>query len=106
MEPDVHSTVQRLARHLRLNPNVCDTCEGIVRWWLADGTPPVLVEAALAWMEACGVVESAHAADGRTRFRRATAPGPGLAQRLQALEDDPRSLLPPPTAGAPRGVLH
>lgn len=104
MEPGVLSTVQQLARHLRLHPNVCDTCEGIVRWWLADGSPPALVEAALAWMEACGVVESTRAADGRTRFRRAA--GPGFAERLQALEDDPRSLLPPPGAGPAGGTLH
>lgn len=101
MESDVLSTVQQLARHLRLHPNLCDTCDGIVRWWLADDTPPAVVEAALAWMEACGVVESAHAADGRTRFRRASMTG---LDDLFVLEQDPLALQPLP---APRGgSLH
>ncbi|HEY0823769.1 MAG TPA: hypothetical protein VGD76_08280 [Ramlibacter sp.] len=90
MEADVLSTVQRLARHLRRHPHVCDTCEGIVRWWLADGTPEMVVDAALGWMESRGAVESVHAADGRTRYRRAA--DRSSETLLAALELDPLSV--------------
>lgn len=104
MEADVLSTVQRLARHLRLRPNVFDTPEGIVRWWLADETPVMVVEAALAWMVSRGAVECVHAADGRTRYRR--APDADGDARLDALAADPRVVPPQTPPGPAPGLLH
>jgi len=96
IDADVMTIVQHLSRYLRQHPEACDTPEGIARWWLdADPAPvPVaMVESALGWMSACGVVESSHAADGRVRYRRASDPD-DLDARLDKLADDPQSVMP------------
>lgn len=98
MNTDVMTIVQHLSRYLQGHPDACDTSEGIARWWIDADPPPVpvaIVEAALGWMMACGVIESSRAADGRTRYRRASG-AEDLPARLNALAADPRSMRPPP----------
>ena len=97
MKTDVMTIVQHLSRYLQNHPEACDTPEGIARWWWIDADPPPLavVEAALGWMAACGVIESSRAADGRTRYRRASDAG-DLAAKLGAMAADPRSVRPQP----------
>lgn len=105
MNPDVMSVVQHLSRYLRSHPDACDTSEGIARWWV-DGDPAVpvsVVEAALGWMSACGVVEALHAVDGRIRYRRASG-ADDLDGRLDALAQDPQAVMPPGSAQPPRSV--
>jgi hypothetical protein len=100
MKPDVTLTVQHLSRYLRNHPEACDTSEGIARWWV-DADPPLLpltvVEAALGWMSACGVVESSRAVDGRVRYRR-VADAQGIDAKLEAMATDPQAVLPIPVA--------
>ena len=65
--------IKRIARYLRINPLASDTREGIARWWVAaDGVDLAILDEALAWLVADGVVESVNAADGRVRYRRVT----------------------------------
>jgi len=96
MKPDVMTMVQKLSRYLRSHPDACDTPEGIARWWIDADPPPLpvsLVETALAWMASRGAVESLRAADGRVRYRRASAAA-DLDARLDALVEDPGSVAP------------
>ena len=96
MNPEVMTIVKHLSRYLRNHPDACDTSEGIARWWIDADLPPApaaTVEAALGWMSSCGVVESLHAADGRTRYRRASE-ADNLDAKLDALADDPQALMP------------
>lgn len=107
VDPDVMTIVSSLSRYWRRHPDACDTCEGIARWWIDAGSvpvPPQAVEVALAWMSACGVVETLVAADGRVRYRRACR-GDELESRLAALSEDPMALLPSsglPSQGPPQ----
>ncbi|MBK6850925.1 MAG: hypothetical protein IPG93_04730 [Burkholderiales bacterium] len=107
MTPDVQAIVQQLSIYLRKHPDACDTSEGIAHWWItgvsSSSVPVAVVETALRWMRACGVVEAIHAADGRIRYRRAdVAPGAtpyGTADidaRLDALASNPQAVLPVP----------
>lgn len=108
MKPDVVTMVQKLSRYLRSHPDACDTPEGIARWWLDADPPPLpvaLVETALAWMVSRGAVESLHAADGRVRYRRASASA-DLADRLDALVADPASVPPLAGSGRPPSRMH
>jgi hypothetical protein len=101
-KPGALSIVQAVARYLRDHPQASDTSEGIAQWWLAPALQPSLaeVEAALQWLEAHGVVESLHAADGRVRWRARTQVD-ALRERLDAIAgpDDP-------IADDPSGSLH
>jgi hypothetical protein len=106
IDPDVMTIVSHLSRYWRQHPDACDTSEGIARWWIDVDPQPVpatLVEGALGWMSACGVVEALHAADGRVRYRRASADD-ALDAKLDALVDDPQSVMPTgkPTQGPPQ----
>jgi hypothetical protein len=104
MTPDVQAIVQQLSIYMRKHPDACDTSEGIAHWWVAGVTsaaPVAVVETALGWLRACGVVEATHAADGRVRYRRADAePGTtpyasaDIDARLDALARNPQSMLP------------
>jgi hypothetical protein len=87
------AAVRGLSRYLRTHPDVCDTADGIARWWMAGDTPLPVIEVALESMTALGVLEALPAADGRTRFRRAA--GAATDARLAALAGEP----PPPAAG-------
>ena len=81
--------IARLARYLRANPLASDTREGIARWWVgADGVDPAMLDDALAWLVADGVVECMYAADGRVRYRRVTFGGVSDA-RLDVLGGAP-----------------
>jgi hypothetical protein len=96
MNTDVMIIVQHLSRYLQSHPGACDTSAGIARWWIdADPAPfPVaIVEAALGWMSACGVVECSRAADGRVRYRRANE-ADEIDLKLDAMAADPQSVLP------------
>lgn len=100
MAPDVMTIVSHLSRYWRQHPDACDTAEGIARWWIdlePQPVPAALVQGALGWMSACGVVEALHAIDGRVRYRRAGT-GAELAAKLDALATDPQSVL---SAGKP-----
>ncbi|MFG6413330.1 hypothetical protein ACG02S_05400 [Roseateles sp. DC23W] len=93
--------VSHLSRYWRQHPDACDTAEGIARWWIdvePQPVPATLVEGALGWMSACGVVEALQAADGRVRYRRVSTDA-ALGARLDALVDNPQSVLP---TGKPR----
>ena len=108
MKPDVMIIVQHLSRYLRSHPDACDTSEGIARWWIdADPPPPpvTVVESALGWMSACGVVESSHAADGRIRYRRA-GDADDLDAKLDAMASDPQAVLPVAGAKRPPPRVH
>lgn len=103
IDHEVMTIVSHLSRYWRQHPDACDTSEGIARWWIDVDPQPVpatLVEGALGWMSACGVVETLHAADGRVRYRRASADG-ALDAKLDALAHDPQSVMPAakPTQG-------
>ena len=63
--------VHGIVTYVRANPLACDTCHGIVHWWLGlDGCLDE-VQAALDWLVAAGALERLPAADGRIRYRRA-----------------------------------
>lgn len=70
-DPDVTTVVSQLNIYLREHPNSADTAEGITRWWFDAPLRPTTeqVSAALRWMQALGVVEALHAADGKVRYR-------------------------------------
>ena len=101
MDPEVMTTVQHLSQYLCRHPDACDAPEGIARWWVAAAEPPPLsvVEAALAWMAARGVLEVLHAADGRLRYRRPSG-DEAADERLTALAADPYAVLAPTGPGA------
>ena len=108
MNTDVMIIVQHLSRYLQTHPDACDTPEGIARWWIDADPPPVpvaIVEAALGWMSACGVIESSRAADGRIRYRCA-GDADNLAAKHQAMAADPQSVLPQPDAKRQPPSLH
>ena len=92
MKHRVITIVQQLSRYLSSHPQACDTPEGIAHWWgEGDAVLPVAdVESALAWLAACGIVESLTAADGRVRFRRAG--GASVPERLAAMAADARAV--------------
>lgn len=95
MDPDVMTIVSHLSRYWRQHPDACDTAEGIARWWIdlePQPVPATLVEGALGWMSACGVVEILQAIDGRVRYRRAGTTD-ALTAKLDALASDPQSVL-------------
>lgn len=98
MDPEVMTTVQQLSQYLCRHPDACDAPEGIARWWVDEPLPPSVVQVALDWMAARGVVEALHAADGRLRYRRA-ADDATAAERLEALARDPYAVLAPTTPG-------
>lgn len=103
---DVLTIAQQLARYLRDHPDGCDTAEGIARWWmdpLEATVPEVMMEAALAWMTACQLMETLHAADGRIRYRLASDAA-DIDAKLAAMVRDPHSVLPCDTAQQPRQV--
>ena len=103
---DVLTIAQQLARYLQDHPDGCDTAEGIARWWmdpLEAAVPEVMMEAALAWMTACQLMEALHAADGRIRYRLASDAA-DIHGKLQAMVRDPHSVLPCDTAQQPRQV--
>ena len=108
MNPDVMTIVQHLSRYFRNHPDACDTSEGIARWWVAADQQPVpvgVVETALGWMSACGVVEALHAVDGRIRYvRRSDADD--LDARLDAMAEDPQKIMPPVDPKSPPRSLH
>jgi hypothetical protein len=103
--PDVLAVVSQLSTYLRTHPQSADTSEGIARWWFdAEPSPTAaLVQAALQWMEAMGVVEAQHAADGRVRWR-ARQGLPDLDLRLAALAARPCGDTLPP--GTDSGAVH
>jgi hypothetical protein len=78
--------VRALAFYLRVNPDACDTAEGIHRWWFSPdaGYTQDAVARALNWMTERGLVEVTTAADGRQRFRRRAA-GDDLTELLRKL---------------------
>jgi hypothetical protein len=99
-EPQLMTVVRCLAQYLRDHPMACDCQEGIARWWLSQDVPVPVVQAALALMQRCGVVQESRAADGRIRFRRFGGDSVGgsaaeieLTARLNALALDPMSVL-------------
>ncbi len=100
-EPQITSIVKQLSGYWRDHPEASDTAHGILQWWLAPPAKPPqnLLQAALDWMLACGVVDALHAADGRIHFRRHHAKD-GLDARIDAMARDPLSIplsMPPPT---------
>jgi len=66
-------TVRRLASYVVVNPRACDTAPGIATWWL-ELDDVALVQQALDWMTAHGLMEELTAADGRLRYRRIGTP--------------------------------
>ena len=105
MDPDVMAVVQQLWRYLQNYPDACDTPEGIARWWF-DGDSAValdVVEAALSWMAAQGLVEALHAADGRTLYRGIKGPSDANAL-MTAATREPRAAQPPGSKRPPRSV--
>lgn len=76
-DSDLQALMGSLAGHWSRHPTASDDVEGIARWWFAEG--PVVnlqnVEKALMMMKDQGLVECRVAADGRVRWRRASAPG-------------------------------
>ena len=66
--------VRRLASYVDANPRACDTPPGITRWWLQVEFDESLVQQALDWMIAHGLMEKLVAADGRLRYRRIGTP--------------------------------
>jgi hypothetical protein len=106
MNPDVVTVVQHLSRYLITHPDACDTSEGIARWWISeDGPVPVaVVEAALDWMAARGVVKSTQAADGRVRYHRAKGEEPDT--RIAAMAADPQAVMAPLSPRKPPRGVH
>lgn len=103
---DVLTIAQQLARYLRDHPDGCDTAEGIARWWMdsdQSAVPVAVMAAALDWMTACQVMEVLHAADGRIRYRLASD-APDLHAKLEAMAQDPHSVLPCDASPQPRQV--
>jgi hypothetical protein len=68
-EDEVELVAAEIARYLTRQPQAADSAEGIRRWWLAPRIgerQPVLVRAALARLEARGIVERRPLSDGTT----------------------------------------
>jgi hypothetical protein len=80
-DPEVATVICQLNIYLRQHPNAADTSEGIARWWFDAPLRPTIgqVNAALRSMQALGIVEALHAADGRVRYRLQCAMGAGGA---------------------------
>ncbi len=97
-DPDVTTVVYQLNIYLRGHPNSADTAEGIARWWFDTPLRPTTeqVSAALRWMQALGVVEALHAADGKVRYRLRRSAGDG----------DPRDAASFPSDGPPLNGAH
>ena len=95
-DPDVKAIVRAVASYLRVNPNACDTADGIQRWWLLTQPeyPMSKVVLALDWMVRRSVISVSSAADGRRRFRRNSTDAQLIA--LAEQEDDSDAVLSPP----------
>jgi hypothetical protein len=127
MDAELMSLIRQLAHYLRTHPDACDATDGIARWWLPANEPSAAVprvEAALACLHDCGVVEATRAVDGRVRYRRTdtarhdaptgtpdgvSGPAPSTADidaRLAALVADPRRALAPAGRATNAGGLH
>ncbi len=87
----VSEIVQMLARYMRANPHAEDTKEGIAQWWLGLGSSSFdAVDRALGRLQALGLVEAVHAADGQVRYRR-SSPDASTDAQLSRLISAPLS---------------
>ena len=86
---EVTSTLMRtLAGYLHGNPHASDTCEGALDWWLGrqGGATWQQVQDAFDALVSLGVVERVAAADGKIRYRCASADAATLARLLRETE--------------------
>jgi len=80
------TVVRRLSLYLREHPQACDTSDGIGLWWFGPDImcDSIILDEALDWLQAQGLIVPVPAFDGRVRYRRADVGREGDA-RLDAV---------------------